>query len=64
MSYQVIIPKPVQKQLDDLPEELRELVVRIITTPPVNQFLKLSHFQQSPTKRIPFTYVEPYQFAS
>ena len=46
------------------PEELRELVLRIISTPPVNQFLKLSHFQESPTKRVPFTYVEPYQFAS
>ena len=50
--------------LDDLTEELRESVVRIISTPPVNQFLKLSHFQESPTKRVPFTYVEPYQFAS
>jgi hypothetical protein len=50
--------------LDELPEDLRELVLRIISTPPVNQFLKLSHFQESPTKRVPFTYVEPYQFAS
>ena len=48
------------ENLDDLPEELQELIVRIITTSPVNQFLKLSHFQESPTKRVPFTYVEPY----
>jgi hypothetical protein len=46
--------------LDELPEDLRELVLRIISTPPVNQFLKLSHFQESPTKRVPFTYVETY----
>jgi len=46
--------------LDELPEDLRELVLRIISTPPVNQFLKLSHFQESPTKRVSFTYVETY----
>lgn len=27
MSYQVIIPKPVQKQLDDLPDEVFKLVL-------------------------------------
>jgi hypothetical protein len=47
---------PVDK-LDQIPH-LRELVVRLITSMPVNQFLKLSHFQASPTKQIPFTYVE------
>jgi len=50
--------------LDELPEDLRELTIRLATTAPVNQFLKLSHFQESPTKRVPLTYVEPYQFAS
>lgn len=50
--------------LEDLPEDLQELVARVVTTAPVNQFLKLSHFQASPTKRVPFTYVEPYRFAS
>jgi len=50
--------------LDDLPEELQEVVVHIITTAPVNQFLKVSHFQASPTKRVPFTYVEPYHVDS
>jgi hypothetical protein len=54
---------PLDK-LDQLPEDLRELVVRIITATPVNQFLKLSHFQASPTQRVPLTYVEPYHFAS
>lgn len=49
---------PLDK-LEELPENLRELVVRVLTTMPVNQFLKLSHFQESPTKRIPFAYIEP-----
>jgi hypothetical protein len=45
--------------LKELPEALRELVVRALTTSPVDEFLKLSYFQASPTKRVPFTYVEP-----
>ncbi len=35
--------------LDDLPEDLRQIVVKIITTPPVNQFLKVSSFYPSLT---------------
>lgn len=54
---------PLDK-LEELPENLRELVVRALTTMPVNQFLKLSHFQESPTKRVPLTYVEPCRFVS
>ena len=50
--------------LDELPEDLRELTIRVIMKAPVNQFLKLSHFQTSPTKRVPLTYVEPYRVAS
>lgn len=50
--------------LDDLPENLRELAVRLMMTAPVNRFLKLSNFQESPTKHVPLTYVEPYHFAS
>jgi len=30
MVYQVIIPKPVQKQLDDLPDSFRQRVIRRI----------------------------------
>ena len=54
---------PLDK-LEELPENLRKFVVRALTTMPVNQFLKLSHFQESPTKHVPITYVEPYRFAS
>ncbi|MCG3155107.1 MAG: hypothetical protein DKINENOH_01709 [bacterium] len=50
--------------LEELPEDLRELALRAVMTTPVNQFLKLSNFQTSPTKRVPLTYVEPYRFAS
>jgi len=50
--------------LDELPEDLRALTVRLIMKAPVNQFLKLSHFQESPVKRVPLTYVEPYHFAT
>jgi hypothetical protein len=48
---------PLNK-LDDLPESLRELVLQLVTSPPVSQFLKVSHFQASPTERVPLTYVE------
>ena len=44
--------------LNDLPEELRGTVARIITTPPVNQFLKVTTFYASPANQIPLTYVE------
>jgi hypothetical protein len=50
--------------LDELPEDLRELTIRVITKAPVNQFLKLSHFQASPMKQVPLTYVEPHHFAT
>lgn len=44
--------------LADLPEELRRTVVKIITSPPVNRFLKLTCYYLTPTERIPLTYVE------
>ncbi len=44
--------------LGEVPEDLRLLALRLIISMPVSQFLKLSHFQASPTERIPFTYVE------
>jgi len=47
---------PLDK-LDELPEDLRESVARTLTAAPLNQFLKLSFFQQSPTKRVPLAYV-------
>lgn len=44
--------------LDDLPDDLRQTVVKIITSPPVNQFIKVSYFYPSPAERLPITYVE------
>jgi hypothetical protein len=49
--------------LKELPEALRELVIRALATSPVDEFLKLSYFQASPTKKVPFTYVEPSHLA-
>ncbi len=48
---------PLNK-LDEIPEDLRELVLHLVTSMPVSQFVKLSHFQASPVEQIPFTYVE------
>lgn len=48
---------PLEKLLA-VPEDLREQALRLITTTPVSQFLRLSYFQASSTERIPFTYVE------
>ena len=45
-------------RLDELPEDLRELVLQLVTSMPVSQFLKMSHFQASPMERVPLTYVE------
>lgn len=44
--------------LADLPDDLRQTVVKIITSPPVNQFLKVSSFYPSPAESLPITYVE------
>lgn len=44
--------------LNDIPEDLRELVLQLVTSMPISQFLKVSHFQASPTERVPLTYVE------
>lgn len=54
---------PLEK-LEELPEALRELAIRTLGKAPVNQFLKISHFQASATKRVPLAYVEPRRFAS
>ncbi len=52
---------PLDK-LNDLPEDLRELVLQLVTSMPVRQFLKVSHLQVSPTERVPLTYVEYQPF--
>jgi len=46
------------EKLDELSEELRELVLHLLTLVPVSQFLKLSHFYASPTEQTLFAYVE------
>jgi hypothetical protein len=44
--------------LENLPGDMARIVLKIITNPPVNRFLKASAFTPSPPKRIPITYVE------
>jgi hypothetical protein len=44
--------------LENMPGDLRETVARIITTAPINRFLKVSTFYSLPAEPIPLTYVE------
>ncbi len=44
--------------LAELPDEMQEIVVKIITTPPVNHFLKVLTYSPSPIEAIPITYVQ------
>ena len=44
--------------LDNLPDDLRETVVQIITTAPVNLFLQVSTFHSPLAQHIPLTYVQ------
>lgn len=46
------------EKLNKLPEELRELVLQVITKLPVSQFLKLSQLQTAPMKQMPVAFVE------
>jgi len=47
--------------LERLPDDLQEVVARIITTAPVNRFLKVSIFDSFSVHPIPLTYIEsPY----
>ena len=50
--------------LEELPDDLRQLVLEIIGSRPVNGFLKLSHFQAPAGESIPLTYVEPIKAAA
>lgn len=44
--------------LETLPDEVRDVVVRIITQPPVNRFLKVTSFYTLSAETIPLTYLE------
>lgn len=48
----------VLEKLTDLPNDLRALVLQIILSSPVNEFLKLSQLHSPKRKSIPLTYVE------
>ena len=44
--------------LAEISEEMRESVIKIITTPPVSHFLKMMIYSPTLTEEIPITYVE------
>ena len=44
--------------LSEISEELREIVIRVITTPPVSDFLRITMYSPTLTEEIPITYVE------
>lgn len=44
--------------LEQMPEALREVVLRVLTTLPVSQFLKLTQLQTGPTQFVPVAYVD------
>ncbi len=48
---------PLDK-LYELPDDLQELVLQLVTSLPVSQFLKTSQFQVSPTEQVPSAYVD------
>lgn len=52
------------ENLDALPEDLRSLTLQLIRTPPVNQFLKLSHLQPTSAEARPLIFVEPHPIAA
>lgn len=44
-------------KIAEAPEDLRDLTLQLLTTEPLRQFLTVTHFQASPTKQIPITFV-------
>jgi uncharacterized protein YuzE len=44
--------------LNDLPDTLRQTVITLLITPPVNRFVKVSLYTPSPKQRVPLLYVE------
>jgi hypothetical protein len=50
-------------KLDKLPEDVRELVLSLVTALPVSQFLKVSQLQTTSRKRLPIAYVESQPMA-
>jgi hypothetical protein len=44
--------------LDNVSAELRQTIITLLTTPPVNRFVKVSLYAPSPKRRLPLLYVE------
>jgi uncharacterized protein YuzE len=44
--------------LMEIPHDLRDIVIKIITTPPVSHFLKVATYSPTLSESIPITYIE------
>jgi hypothetical protein len=52
-------PLSFRLRLDEMPDDVRQTVLKIITTRPVNHFLKVLTYSPPRAKRpVPITYVE------
>lgn len=51
-------------ELDNLPDNLRQTVIQIITSAPVNRFLKVSLLYATPLQRVPIATIEPLPLAA
>ena len=50
--------------LTQMPEEQRDLMLQILTTAPVSQFLKLTQLQTAPAQFVPVAYVDTQPVAA
>jgi hypothetical protein len=52
-------PLSFRLKLDEMPDDVRQTVLKIITTPPVSRFLKVLTYSPLPARRpVPIAYVE------
>ena len=52
-------PRSYPLNLEEIPDDIKNVVSRIILVPPVSEFLSVVHFQASPIKQVPITYIIP-----
>ena len=52
-------PLSFRLKLEEMPDDMRQTVLKIITTPPVNRFLKVLTYSPRPARRpVPIAYIE------
>ncbi len=52
-------PRSYPLNLENIPNDIKDMVSRTILKPPISEFLSVAHFQASPMKQVPITYVIP-----